>query len=407
MKLLFLGNFYPETIKSNVLECVRGYYDGAADTFQKALIKGFIRYYDKDELFFFTTLAIGTYPLKYKKCIIPKTTLLVEDTFLGEIPFFINLPIIDRILKFINLKRLLKKKIEEDEEICVVIYSLYSLFLFLIRNIKKNKNNIHVILIVPDLPEFMSSNKNVIYLLLKRFDRYVINICLKCVDGFVLINSNMSAKLNLKNKPWITIEGIYNLENEIKATSFEKRKGTKIIFYSGGISKLYGLDVLLRAFHLLKKTDVELWLCGSGDYVDELEKNQKLNNNIRYLGVLSHSEVLDLQLKVDILINPRVPNGEFTKYSFPSKTIEYLASGNPVIMFDLLGIPEEYKQYLYIVKEASSPALAEKILEVLSLPNDIRQENGQKAKRFILDKKNSFYQVGKIINLIRNNYVYV
>lgn len=404
MKVIFLGNFYPDEIKSDIFRYVRKHYDGAADAFQKALVDGLVKYYNEKELSFFTSLAIGTYPLKYKKCIIPGRNILLQKTYHGMVPFYVNLPIINRVLKYINLKRLLKKEIKKDENICIVIYSLYSLFLFLIHNLKKSKKNIRVILIVPDLPEFMSSNKNIMYLLLKKFDRYIINTCLKCVDGFVLINSNMYNKLEIGNKPWVTIEGIYNLKAESKDFTVEERKGTKIIFYSGGISKLYGLNILVDAFLMLKNEDIELWLCGFGDYVDEIKSFQKFDNRIRYLGVLSHSVVLDLQRKVDILVNPRTPNGEFTKYSFPSKTIEYLASGHPVVMFNLLGIPEEYKPYLHIVKEPTSSALATSLLEVLAIPNDIKQINGLKAKRFILDKKNSFYQVGKIVNLINIKY---
>ena len=38
-------------------------------------------------------------------------------------------------------------------------------------------------------------------------------------------------------------------------------------------------------------------------------------------------------------VNPRQNNEEFTKYSFPSKTMEYLASGVPVVAYKLDGIP--------------------------------------------------------------------
>ena len=62
---------------------------------------------------------------------------------------------------------------------------------------------------------------------------------------------------------------------------------------------------------------------------------------IEFLGMLPRTDVLELQSKATILVNPRQPVGDFTKYSFPSKTIEYMASGTPLLMYKLPGIPEE------------------------------------------------------------------
>ena len=45
-------------------------------------------------------------------------------------------------------------------------------------------------------------------------------------------------------------------------------------------------------------------------------------------------------------MNPRSADAEYTKYSFPSKTIEYLATGVPVVMNRLPGIPEEYEYFV-------------------------------------------------------------
>lgn len=45
--------------------------------------------------------------------------------------------------------------------------------------------------------------------------------------------------------------------------------------------------------------------------------------------MVPNSGVLKAQSESEILVNPRNDNNEFTKYSFPSKVIEYLGSGTP------------------------------------------------------------------------------
>mgnify|MGYP003303651866 CR=1 FL=1 len=44
-----------------------------------------------------------------------------------------------------------------------------------------------------------------------------------------------------------------------------------------------------------------------------------------FTGKIDRSQVLALQRSATVLVNPRRNNEEYTKYSFPSKTMEYLA----------------------------------------------------------------------------------
>ena len=52
-----------------------------------------------------------------------------------------------------------------------------------------------------------------------------------------------------------------------------------------------------------------------------------------------------------VLVNPRPNNEEYTKYSFPSKDIEYLLSGKPTVAFLLDGMPKCYQDFLYVVDQ--------------------------------------------------------
>ena len=53
-----------------------------------------------------------------------------------------------------------------------------------------------------------------------------------------------------------------------------------------------------------------------------------------------------------ILVNFRSPNEELTKYSFPSKILEYISSGSLVLSTRLLGIPDEYFSYIVPLDQA-------------------------------------------------------
>ena len=126
----------------------------------------------------------------------------------------------------------------------------------------------------------------------------------------------------------------------------------------------------------------------------------KDDSRISFLGQLPRNEVIEWQKKATVLVNPRQNNEEFTKYSFPSKTMEYLSSGIPVVAYKLDGIPDEYDQYIQYVADDSIESLKKKLVEVCEMTREERQELGNIGRNFVLMKKNSTIQVRKICEMI-------
>ena len=102
-----------------------------------------------------------------------------------------------------------------------------------------------------------------------------------------------------------------------------------------------------------------------------------------------------------MLVNPRNSSEEYTRYSFPSKTMEYLASGTPTIMAHLSSIPKEYDPYIFYLEDESSEGLKQKILEVGAIPQSELDRFGEQAAQFILTKKNNHSQANKLISLLK------
>jgi glycosyltransferase involved in cell wall biosynthesis len=144
-----------------------------------------------------------------------------------------------------------------------------------------------------------------------------------------------------------------------------------------------------------------LCICGEGSFKNVILEYAKKDNRINYLGLLKREQVLLLQQKATILINPRNSNEEYTKYSFPSKTMEYMASGTPVVMFKLPGMPEEYVKYLGIIEDDSLETLQKTIVEWCEKSSDELYEFGNTAREFILKHKNAKIQTARIIDFLK------
>jgi glycosyltransferase involved in cell wall biosynthesis len=102
-----------------------------------------------------------------------------------------------------------------------------------------------------------------------------------------------------------------------------------------------------------------------------------------------------------LLVNPRSTKEEFTKYSFPSKTIEYMLSGTPVLTTRLQGIPEEYFKYVFSAEDNDVSLLTDAINNALSHTDAELAQMGLGAREYIVKNKNSVAQAKRILEFIK------
>ena len=113
-----------------------------------------------------------------------------------------------------------------------------------------------------------------------------------------------------------------------------------------------------------------------------------------------NDEVVQAEMDADLLINPRPTHEEFTKYSFPSKNMEYMASGTPVLTTNLPGMPEEYKPYVYLIEDESVEGFAQAIRITFEIARNERDKKGIDAQRFVLDKKSNILQCKYVLSML-------
>lgn len=389
--MIFIGSIYPSIILQTLLE-KKEHIDFAANTFQRSLLEGFNICYDHLTVVTspVTSLVPNSKTLKYSYC---ETKEDIGGWIEVIMTGFWNIPIVKMISEFINVKRTLKSK-SKDTDI-VYIYSLHSPFLLAAYCLRRDLPKVCVI--VPDIPEYMSHNKGLLRRWAKKINRRIIDKCLSAFDSFVLLSPYMKDVLPIGDKPWIQIEGIYTDSFDLYQAAAQK---PKTVLYSGMISSQYGVFDLMEAVHRIEDQDYQLWLCGScRSELAQLEQYTKTDSRIKYLGMLPMEDVRKLQRQATLLVNPRHSSEEFTKYSFPSKTMEYMASGTATVMCKLPAIPKEYYTHLYFFEDESIEGLKDRIIEICSLPQDVLQKKGQSAREFILNNKNAKVQAAKICEL--------
>jgi glycosyltransferase involved in cell wall biosynthesis len=397
LNIICLFGLFPPQIRSDIERNSNGVIQYAADALQWSFIRGLDLVSD---IKIVNLPFVGSYPFRFKR-LKPYSFSFehikgAKDINVG----FVNLPVIKMLSRYRSAKKALFNVLSQVKgQTVIIIYSLHSPFLAAAVDAKNTNPEIKICIIVPDIPEYMSENRSICYRILKRIDRAVISKTLEDVDYYVLLSEYMAERLKIKSKPYVIIEGIYN-SLDLPANERVQKEKHKTIFYSGVLAQRYGIMNLMDAFELIRDPDYRLWICGDGDCRPEIIRRMQQDKRITYFGQISRSKVLELQKKATVLVNPRTSAGEFTKYSFPSKIMEYMASGTPCIMHRLKGIPSEYFYYCIVCEREDVEGLRQSILDSCEMSCVQREYIGNKASQFMRQQKNPGVQIKKICKML-------
>jgi glycosyltransferase involved in cell wall biosynthesis len=170
--------------------------------------------------------------------------------------------------------------------------------------------------------------------------------------------------------------------------------------YTGAVSKQFGLQNLVEGFLKSGCSNCELHIYGNGDYVNDLKELCKIHDNIKYFGVVPNEELVKKQQEATFLVNPRPVGGEYTKYSFPSKNIEYMISGVPMITTKLPCITSEYDPFVFYFVDDTVDGIATTIREMATMDRDEARQRGELARGFVSRTMNNREQMRKILDMV-------
>ncbi len=399
--ILFMTCLIPHELYDEVRSKSKNNMQDAANALQWHLVEGF-SFHLGEKLNIINVLPVASYPGYYREA-------SVKEAVFNE-----GVPNESLSVGFNNVKIIRKESIfhslykaagswckSSNASKTVICYGLNVSMLKALTKLKRKYPDISVCAIVADLPDMvdLSAKEDPVRHILGRISAALAYRSMECIDRYVFLTKHMSDHLN-NRKPFCVMEGIASGEFEDIPYAENREPDIKTILYTGTLHRKFGVLNLLEAFSGIKEENYRLVICGKGDSEEEIKKAEAEDFRISYMGQLSRSEILKLQKTATVLVNPRMNNEEFTKYSFPSKNLEYLSSGVPVIAYKLDGIPDEYDDYIIYTESNEPSALAKKLVETASLSDEERRLLGKKAQDFVLEQKNPVVQTKKILSMI-------
>lgn len=337
-----------------------------------------------------STLSVGAFPRLNRRLFYKKENTAILDGQITYLPF-VNFYVIRDLMFQAGLYRQLSRIVEKQAHTTVYVYSLYMPSLKAMDKLKKRYGDkIHYCLIIPDLPGRYGVVRKGIKGLRDRQEVKAKMSLPNRADSFVFLTEAMKDLFD--PKPYTVIEGF--LPNCEFDRTLERRP--KTVLYTGSLNRVFGIGTLLKAFSMIRDPEARLWICGAGDMEAAVREAAQKDERIEFKGFLPKSEISALQAQCDVLINPRPNEGEYTKYSFPSKTMEYLLSGSKVVMYRLPGIGEEYYRFIRTIDLPGPEAMARALCDAWA-DTSFYEERSREQIAWIRDNKNSNNLVQSVV----------
>ena len=322
---------------------------------------------------------------------------------------FVNLLVLRHITRFVacfvfTCRWLLRNR--RSKERLILLYNLHTAHTYAVL-LASRLSGAKIVSIVADPPGGQRPREWFLRRMLRRFDNWLHVRGMRAMDGQICLTSQLATEY-APRVPVLVVEGVIaedSLDHPDEAPHSELRDreaGAFVVMYAGQLVEKFGIQMLLDAFSLIRNSDYRLWLFGKGAMEKTIRDACIKDKRITYWGFVPNDIILQKSQEATLLINPRPSNHRFTRFSFPSKLLEYMTSGRPVVTTILPGIPSEYHPHLYLLEDETARGLADLLKSLHDRPRSELNKRGQRAKHFVLQKKTCSYQGERIWRFLQS-----
>lgn len=237
-----------------------------------------------------------------------------------------------------------------------------------------------------------------------RMDFWMQRVLLPKFDGHAVVSPAIREDLIPGRRVCVIEGGIaparFATAGELPDALATRAPGRFRVILSGSLEPYNGVELTLAAMALLPD-DVELIVAGGGSQADLVREAARRNRRVTFAGFLSFEDVLSLYGTADLLLNMRITQAIDTRYFFPSKLMELLASGVPVLSTCTGQVEAHYGHALYLLHDETPGALAARVLELRGVDPIERAALGAHARAFVFREKTWERQGRKLAHYFR------
>ncbi|WFE49210.1 glycosyltransferase [Micromonospora sp. WMMD1155] len=301
-----------------------------------------------------------------------------QDGVDGQLLGFVNLLGLKHVTRFVSARCRLARNLRTGD--VLLVHGVHTPFLWAAVTLSRRRG-VLVVPVLTDPPGLALPTDGRLVRLLRRLDVALVRAALRRCAGVIALTRPLADDF-APGRPHLVMEGIFHPPATASAQD-APTPGTREVVYAGGLTRAYGVDRLVEAFRGLPDPNLRLVLFGRGELTRWLREQAADDSRIAPPELLDRAVLAGRLARAAVLINPRPVEEEFVRYSFPSKTIEYLSAGPPVVSTRLPGIPADYLPHLEIATPDTVVGLRAALARALALPPEEVSRRGVAAREFV------------------------
>lgn len=188
----------------------------------------------------------------------------------------------------------------------------------------------------------------------------------KSLDGYLSLTDGL-VQLYGGYKPSYIFEGLVDSPDV-----FKKDPIYGYYFFAGSLYERYGVKTLVDAFHE-SNVKTKLIVAGSGPLAKYIEHLSYDDYRILYLPQLPREKILGYERNALLNINPRPLDPKLDNESVPSKLLEYLSNGVPVLSTKFPKLYGTFKDDVYWIEDSSLEGIKKALEDFATV--DINEAN--------------------------------
>lgn len=297
------------------------------------------------------------------------------------------------VARMINHKYLsnkLKKKMEELEKPDLIYVSFPIIDLAEVAIKYGQKNNIPVIVDIRDLwPDIFKHNltgiKKIIaipYIMLMDYKTKKIMKKAFAINGIApkIVEWGLKkAGREIQKNDRAFYIGYSNQSKEVVEATVDIDKNKFNLCFFGTLNNQFRFDMIVKIAKLLEDSNVNVYICGTGQEYEKLQEESKKLKNLKLLGWLNKEQLQYVLSNSKVGLAPYKPTFDF-KMSVANKFAEYLAYGLPVILTSGGYMGELIDQNACGINSEIEEEIAKYIIK-LAEDNNMYEETSKNAKK--------------------------
>jgi len=351
-----------------------------------------------------STCPVQSYPLVHRLTFRGDT--FTSQGMNGVLLGFVNVILLKHITRFLACLMVVTPLIKRQRIDWIFVHGLHTPYL--VFSLLARFTGRGVVVVLTDPPGVVLSTDSKLAKLMKQLDAWLIGYILRRVDAVVALAPDLVRHLAI-DRPALVFPGI--LESTLQVPPVNPAiqlgdipsKHRFTVTYAGGLSQAYGVDRLVDAvLGIDPGVPILLKLYGRGDQEVRIRQLAVKDSRIVYGGFVDAATLMPELCAADLLISPRPTSEHFATMSFPSKLIEYLATGRPVLTTRIPSIPAPLNDHFFFINDESADGIRIAIQAVMGISVENRSAKGLAAQQFVREQLSGAATGRKIAEFINN-----